>query len=93
MAHSLSAKKRIRQNEVRRERNRANKSAIKTQIRKFSDALRANDLDKAQAEFRTVTKKLDQVAAKGVLHKNMASRKKSRLARQLNLLAAEKKSA
>lgn len=89
MAHSLSAQKRIRQNEVHRERNRARKGAVKTQIRKFTDAIRARDLEKAEAEFRVVVKNLDQTAAKGTFHKNMASRKKSRLALRLNTLKAE----
>jgi len=88
VAHSLSAFKRIRQNETRRVRNRARKSEVKTQIRKFTDALRDRDLEKAQAQFRAVTRTLDQTAAKGTLHKNMAARKKARLAKRLNELAA-----
>ena len=67
MAHSLSAEKRIRQNEKHRERNRARKSVIKTQIRKFTDALRDRDVVRAQEQFRVVTQKLDQTAAKGTL--------------------------
>ena len=89
MAHSLSAKKRIRQNEVLRTRNRARKGAIKTQIRKFSEAVRGHDVDRAQAEFRLAVKKLDRTAAKGTLHKNAVARRKSRLAKQLNKLTAE----
>ena len=88
MAHSLSASKRQRQNLVCRARNRARKSEVKTQIRKFADALRAQNLEKAETEFRAVVRRLDQTAAKGTLHKNMAARKKSRLARQLNELKA-----
>ena len=88
MAHSLSAHKRERQNEVSRVQNRARKSAVKTQIRKFTDALRAQDVEKAESEFRAVVRRLDQTAAKGTLHKNMAARKKSRLARRLNELKA-----
>ena len=88
MAHSLSAHKRERQNEVSRVQNRARKSAVKTQIRRFTDALRAQDVEKAESEFRAVVRRLDQTAAKGTLHKNMAARKKSRLARRLNELKA-----
>lgn len=88
MAHSLSAEKRIRQNEKHRERNRARKSVIKTQIRKFTDALRDRDVAQAQEQFRAVTQKLDQTAAKGTLHKNMVARKKARLAKRLNQLVA-----
>ena len=87
MAHSLSAKKRIKQNAARRERNRARKGAVKTQIRRFTDAVRARDLDRAGEELRAAVKKLDQTAAKGTLHKRAVSRKKSRLARRLNKLA------
>ena len=86
MAHSLSAQKRIRQNQARRDRNRARKSVVKTQIRRFTDAIRARDIEKAEAEFRLVVKNLDQTAAKGTLHKNMAAHKKSRLAVHLNKL-------
>lgn len=86
MAHSLSAHKRIRQNVTRRARNRARKSEVKTQIRKFTDALHEQDVEKARTEFRAVTRKLDQTAAKGTLHKNMAARKKARLAKRLNAL-------
>ena len=86
MAHSLSSHKRIRQNVTRRVRNRARKSEVKTQIRKFTDALHEQDVEKARTEFRAVTRKLDQTAAKGTLHKNMAARKKARLAKRLNAL-------
>ena len=86
MAHSLSAKKRIRQNIAAKARNTARRSALKTQIRKFEDAIRADDFAKAETQFRLVTKKLDQTAATSVLHKNAAARKKARLARKLNAL-------
>jgi small subunit ribosomal protein S20 len=89
VAHSLSAKKRIRQNLTRRERNRARKGALKTRIRKFTDAVRAGDTEKAQTEFRSAVKTLDQTAAKGTLHRNAVSRKKSRLARRLNAMSAK----
>lgn len=87
MPHSPSAEKRVKQNEARRERNRARKGALKSQIRKFTEAVRGNDLDRARKELQTAVKKLDQTAAKGTLHKRTASRRKSRLARQLNKLA------
>lgn len=81
MPTTKSAKKRLRQNEKRRLRNRSVKSALKTQIRKVRDAVSAKNLDQAAAEFRAVTKKLDQAAAKNVIHRNKASRTKSRLQR------------
>ncbi|MCB9849100.1 MAG: 30S ribosomal protein S20 [Phycisphaerales bacterium] len=90
MAHSLSAKKRIRQNSAARKRNVSAKSALKTQIRKFEDALKANDLATAETQLRTVTKKIDQTASTSVMHKNAAARRKSRLAKKLNAARAAK---
>jgi small subunit ribosomal protein S20 len=84
VAHSLSAKKRIRQNIKRRARNRARKEQIKEAIKAFDDAVRAGDKTKATQLLSACYKKLDQVAAKGTLHKNTAARKKARLSRQLD---------
>ncbi len=84
MANSISSKKRIRQNTTRRAQNVARKSEIKTQIRKFEDALRADDVATAEAEYRKVTKILDQASCTSTMHKNTAARKKSRLAAKLN---------
>jgi len=91
VAHSLSAKKRIRQNIKRRAINRARKSQIKTQIKRFEAALSSGDLAKVTEQFRLVSKKLDTVASTSTMHKNTAARKKSRLARRLNnLIKAQK---
>jgi small subunit ribosomal protein S20 len=84
VAHSLSAKKRIRQNIKRRARNRARKTAIREQVKTYSAALAAGDLTKAEQELRKAAHWLDKVAAKNTIHKNAAARKKSRLARKLN---------
>jgi small subunit ribosomal protein S20 len=84
VAHSLSAKKRIRQNIKRRARNRARKEQIKEQVKSFNVALTGGDMTKAEAELRKVASRLDRVAAKGTIHKNTAARKRSRLARRLN---------
>ncbi len=83
MAHSLSAKKRIRQNAKRHAHNRRRQVKIKRAERAFSDALHAGDLDTAEQQLREVYKSLDRVADKGTIHKNAAARKKSRLARRL----------
>ncbi|MCH7812892.1 MAG: 30S ribosomal protein S20 [Planctomycetes bacterium] len=88
MANSFSAKKRIKQNEERRGRNRARKRELKSEIRKFTEALHDKDQDAARSQYRVVVKKLDQTAAKGTLHKNAAARTKSRLAKRLNQLSA-----
>ena len=85
MAISLSAKKRIRQNEACRARNQARRSALKTQIRRFDDALKSKDFDKASEELRMTMKRLDQVASTSTMHKKAASRRKSRLAKRLNV--------
>ena len=90
MAHSLSAKKRIRQNEKSRVINRARKSQVKTQTKHFTDALQAGDIDKAAEAYRIVTKKLDKTAATSTMHKRTAARKKSRLAKKLNALKTQK---
>ena len=63
---------------------------IKTETRKFLDAVHAGDVPTAQEAYVQVTKRIDQVAAKGTLHKNTAARKKSRLAKRLNAAMAAK---
>ena len=57
---------------------------VKTETRKLLDAIHKGDLESAQSTFSDVQKKLDQVAAKGTLHRNTVARRKSRLARRLN---------
>ncbi len=84
MAHSLSAKKRIRQDVRRHGRNRWRKDLVKGTIKAFDQAVSDGKFDEAAAQLKAVYKRLDQVAAKGTLHKNMVSRKKARLTRQLN---------
>ena len=90
MAHSLSAKKRIRQNAKSRAINRARKSQVKTQIKRFEDAVAGGDAEAASEQYRLVVKKLDETAAGSTMHKKTAARKKSRLAKQLNVLKAKK---
>ena len=90
MAHSLSAKKRVRQNAKRKTINRARKSQVKTQIKRFQAVLDAGDLEKATEQYNLTVKKLDKTAATSTMHKKTAARKKSRLARQLNSLKAKK---
>ena len=88
VAHSLSSKKRYRQNEKWRIINRARRSALKTQTRKFTDELSTKNLSAAEAELRTLTKAIDQTSAKRTLHRNQAGRRKSRLQKRLNALKA-----
>ena len=84
MAHSLSAKKRVRQTIKRRARNRYRKEQLKETVKAFTTAVSTGALDKAATALNEVAKRLDKVAAKGTIHKNQASRKRSRLARRLN---------
>jgi len=87
VAHSLSAKKRIRQNQRRRIRNRARTSAVRTGIKHYNETIvQARDIPAAEKELGLVQKNIDKLVAKGCIHKNAAARKKSRLAKQLNAL-------
>lgn len=90
MPNSASSAKRVRQQERNRIRNRARKSALKTETRKVLDAIQSNDSKSALERFRALTKRLDQTAAKGTLHKNTAARRKSRLARRIAAIASKK---
>lgn len=83
MAHSLSAKKRDRENAKRRGRNRWRKDQLKDVLKSFEQSLSEGNKDAAATQLKAVYKKLDQVSAKGTVHKNTASRKKSRLAKRL----------
>jgi small subunit ribosomal protein S20 len=89
VAHSLSAKKRVRQNAKRKVINRSRKSQIKTQIKHFESALASGDVEAASEQYRLVVKKLDKTSATSTMHKRTAARKKSHLARRLNHLKAK----
>jgi len=82
-----SAAKRQRQNETHRMRNRMAKSAVRTQTKKFSEAIKAKDKAAAEKELQSVIKMMDTAAGKKVYHKNTVARKKSRLSKMLNSLA------
>lgn len=83
MPHTKSAKKSLRQDQKRRERNRAVKKALKTEIKKFLTAVKAGNTDLAKTEFVACVKRLDKAAARRVIHPNKAARAKSQLARKL----------
>jgi len=89
VAHSLSAKKRARQSAKLNARNRARRSAVKTQIKKYQEVIAEGNLDTAQAQFKLLTKKLDKVSTTSTMHKNTAARLKSRMAKRLNALKAK----
>lgn len=90
MPHTASAKKELRKSQKRRLENRSKRSALRSLIKKFRTACGDPEVSFEDREqlFRQVTKKLDQSAAKNLIHKNKASRSKSRLA----LLLAKSKS-
>jgi small subunit ribosomal protein S20 len=89
VAHTLSAKKRIRQNVKRRARNHWRKNRIKDAVRNFEEALSDGQQAAIQEALQKCYQELDKVAAKGTIHKNTASRKKSRLAARANKALAE----
>jgi small subunit ribosomal protein S20 len=89
VAHSLSAKKRVRQDAKRRITNRARRSQVKTLVKRLEATLDAGDVKVATEQFPVVAVKLDKVASTGTMHKKTAARKKSRLARRLNALKAK----
>ena len=79
MANHVSAKKRAKQSEVRRLRNKGFISSIKTTLKGFTSVLAEKDADKANESFKSVQSMLQKGVTKGLLHKNTASRKISRL--------------
>jgi small subunit ribosomal protein S20 len=81
MAHNKQALKRIRQNEKARKANKQTRSSMKSAVKKAAKTT-------APADLATAMKRLDKAAKQGVIHKNAAARKKSRLARALNKQAA-----
>ena len=79
MPTTKSTKKRLRQDVLRRARNRSVKSALRTQMKKVHAALTEGDVERARSEFRIVQHELDRAAARNVIHPNAAARLKSRL--------------
>ena len=80
MANSAQARKRARQAEKRRRHNASRRSMVRTCIKRVQAAIEAKDAEAAQAALTEAVPILDQMAAKGILHKNKAARHKSRLA-------------
>ena len=88
MAHSLSAMKRIRQNEKRRMRNRSNRSQLRSQIKKVNKALEDNDKETAQRLLPETASVIHRMVKKGVIHENSGSRYLSRLAAKVSSIEA-----
>ena len=79
MANHFSALKRARQTERRTDRNRANTSRLRTQLREMREAIAKGDKAAAEQTYRQTVSALDKAIQKGTLHENTASRYKSRL--------------
>jgi small subunit ribosomal protein S20 len=87
VANIKSQIKRNRQNERRHERNKAVRSALKTDAKKVRTAMAEGDADAARERLGQAAQALDKAASRGVLHKRAAARRKSRLARAVNAAA------
>ena len=83
-----SAEKRHRQSEERRKRNKAVKSSVRTSAKKFVLLARKKETGEAESALKDMIKKIDSAAGKGIIKKNAAARKKSRMQRLFNTLKA-----
>lgn len=83
-----SAKKRMRQNRVRRQRNRKRLSRLRTELRQLEDTIASGDPEAAREQFRETQAVLDRSAQKGLIHPNKAARKKARLSKRIAGLSA-----
>jgi len=90
VAHTLSARKRVRQSAKRRELNRDRKRFVRLEMKKIQAVIAGGDKAAATAEFKKAQEILDRVATRGTIHPNTAARRKSRLAKKLNALNAAK---
>ena len=88
MANTLSAKKRVRQIIRKTEVNKARRSRIKTFVKKVEDALYRGDRDSASAALKQAQPEIQRGVSKGILHKNTASRKISRLSNRVKTLGS-----
>jgi small subunit ribosomal protein S20 len=88
MANTVSAKKAVRKIAKRTEVNKANRSRMRTYVRKAEEALAGGDKDKATAAVKEVQPVLMKAVTKGIINKNTASRKVSRLNKRLKALSA-----
>jgi small subunit ribosomal protein S20 len=84
VANIKSAKKRIRQTEVRTLRNKIRKTMVRTATRRFEDALNRGDMESAATALRFCYARLDRAAQKGAIHRNTANRRKARLTARFN---------
>ena len=81
-----SAKKRVLVNQTKAARNKAAKSALKTQLKYFDAAINEGNRSEADARYKAAVKAVDQAAARGLMHKNTAANRKSKMTLRLNKL-------
>ena len=86
MANIKSQIKRVKTNEKRRQRNKSVRSAVRTAVRKFREAVEAGDTEQAATLQRAASRALDKAASKGVIHKNQAANRKSAMAKRATAL-------
>jgi small subunit ribosomal protein S20 len=86
MANHKSAIKKMHQDEKRRLRNKAYRTRYKNVVKAVEAAIKQGNSDAAKEAFQTAVSTIDRIASKGVIHKNKAARKKSRLAKKVNAL-------
>ena len=84
MPNIKSAKKRVLLSEARNARNKAERSALKTALKKFDAAAAEGNRTEAEGAYKVAVKTVDKAVAKGILHKNNAAHKKSALTLKLN---------
>jgi small subunit ribosomal protein S20 len=88
VAHTISALRQYKQSEVRRARNHAVKSALRTQMKKVLTAVEMKDAAASKTALNEAYALLDRAVGKGVIHKNNGARHKARLAARVNAVAA-----
>ncbi|MFV0534817.1 MAG: 30S ribosomal protein S20 [Cumulibacter sp.] len=88
MANIKSQIKRVKTNEIARQRNQAVKSALKTSVRSFREAAASGDVEKATAALRKASRDLDKATSKGVIHRRQAANRKSGMAKALEAMKA-----
>ncbi len=93
MANHKSALKRNRQSLLRRDRNRANRTKVKTAVKRIDAAIEVESVEKAQEALVAAVPIIERASVKGAFHKKTASRKVSRLTKRVNKFAGSKESA
>ena len=84
MPNIKSAKKRVIVTQTKALQNKMFRTQMKTDIKKYQAALASGDVAAAQAAYKAAVKKIDQAAARGIIHKNAAARKKSQFTKAIN---------